>query len=502
MAVAFAAGFGWLSWRQQSNFGIFGFDLGIHDQAIWLASTGHRMFDTVRGLDYFGENVNLISLAFVPLYWLGAGPHLLVLFNAAVLAAGALPLWLITRDRIVNRWAALVVPGAYLLYPSLGYLAWWGFHPDSFTVTPLLFAWWFAMRRRWVPFAACVLLALAAKEDAALAVLGMGLAIAWWRHFEAAPGTSVARRPAHSRRPTYSSRRAYRRAGLVAAAGAVVWFELCTKVIIPGNNGGAAPFYSSYFPAFGTTPLEVAYNAVRHPSRSWHVAQLATRRTYYFQMLAPVGFLALLALPALLVGLPQLLVNVADQAEGLSFTSQYGTLVMVGVFVATAEALGVVRRRLPALVGPALALLAATTLASTLAWGITPAGSRFHTWWRASDPVAAQLGHALSLVPVRAGVSVTYDLTTHVTHRVDAFEFPNPWIDVNWLSKTVPERPAAVSWIVVDGAVLDDTSRVLLDHLTSPGGGFHVVYQRSGVEVATRDLLSGPSGHSGRPVVQ
>src|ERR1700730_8623645 len=69
--------FGFLVYRQHSNFATFGFDIGFHDQGIWLVSRGHSPFATVRGLDYFAVLVGLISMIFVPFYWLGAGPHLL-----------------------------------------------------------------------------------------------------------------------------------------------------------------------------------------------------------------------------------------------------------------------------------------------------------------------------------------------------------------------------------------------------------------------------------------
>jgi len=71
--------FGNLTWAQQSNFGTFGFDMGIYDQGIWLLSRFDDPFVTIRGLNLFGHHVNLVTLLFVPFYWLGAGPHFLYL---------------------------------------------------------------------------------------------------------------------------------------------------------------------------------------------------------------------------------------------------------------------------------------------------------------------------------------------------------------------------------------------------------------------------------------
>ena len=66
MIAAYVAVFGTLTWQQQSNFGTFGFDMGIYDQGIWLVSRGRTPFVTVRGLNYFGHHVNLITLLLVP----------------------------------------------------------------------------------------------------------------------------------------------------------------------------------------------------------------------------------------------------------------------------------------------------------------------------------------------------------------------------------------------------------------------------------------------------
>ncbi len=162
--------FGFLVYRQQSNFGTFGFDIGIHDQGIWLVSQGKTPFDTVRGLDYFAHHVNVISMLFVPFYWLGAGPHLLIVVHTLDVAAGAIPLWLLARDRLESRWLALVPSAAYLLYPAVNWVTWWAYHPDSLSITPLLFSYWLAVRGKWRWFAVAVFNTLMCKEDDALSI--------------------------------------------------------------------------------------------------------------------------------------------------------------------------------------------------------------------------------------------------------------------------------------------------------------------------------------------
>jgi uncharacterized membrane protein len=475
--------FGFLVYRQHSNFGTFGFDIGIHDQGIWLASRGRSTFVTVRGLDYFAHHVNVISMAFVPFYWLGAGPHFLIVVHTLAVAAGAIPLWLLARDRLHNPWLALVPPLAYLLYPAVNWVTWWAYHPDSLAITPLLFAYWLAVRGKWRWFAFAVAVALLCKEDVALSLIMLGAVAAFWMK-----PAAVASDQGGGDLDAAGDRRRRRRIGLATTAVALAWYLLCTKVIIPWRNHGRPPFYDSFFPSLGATIPEVIFNAIRHPSRVWHLAQLPDRRTYYVQMFAPLAFIPLLAIPIFLIGGPQFGVDVTAQVvQGATIKSQYASLVIVGSFLATVEALAFIRRHLPSLVPFAVAVLAATSLAGAVAWGLSPISTQFHKGvWLAHNNISRELHTALDMLPSGDGVSVTYYLTPQVTHRQYAYEFPNPWESVNYGINNDRGNPATVRWLILDRATLGPPERTLLDQLTGPGGSFTVVYDTKGVVVAKR----------------
>ncbi len=241
LMLGYIAVFGTLTYQQQSNFGTYGFDMGIYDQGIWLVSHFKNPFDTIRGLDYFGHHVNIITLLFVPAYWLGAGPHFLYAVETVWLAAGAIPIWLLGRDRLESSWMPLGLCAAYLLYPSVEWINWWQFHPDALIITPLMFAYWLATRRRWGWFWAAVAVTLSCKEDAGLAVFALGICL-WLKHRQ-------------------------RARGLITAIAGGTWFLICTKLIIPLANGGGAPFYVSTFPDLGTSVFSIMGNFVFHPSR-------------------------------------------------------------------------------------------------------------------------------------------------------------------------------------------------------------------------------------------
>ena len=91
-----------LVWNRHAAFATFDFDLGHHDQAIWLLSRG-KGFITVSGMPVLGHHFTVAYFALAPLYWLGGGPQLLIVLQNAALALAAVPIYLLARDRLQQR---------------------------------------------------------------------------------------------------------------------------------------------------------------------------------------------------------------------------------------------------------------------------------------------------------------------------------------------------------------------------------------------------------------
>src|SRR4051812_4596114 len=159
-AVLFALVFGKLGVDHHNNFGTWSYDLGIYDQGFWLVSRGGQTFMTVRGLDFWGQHVNLIASAFAPFYWLGAGPSFLFVAQATVLGFGAVPVYLIAKDRFKTPWMGLVFPVFSLMSAPIQWISGANFPPEALVIPPFLFAWWFAMNRRWTAMFVALLIAL------------------------------------------------------------------------------------------------------------------------------------------------------------------------------------------------------------------------------------------------------------------------------------------------------------------------------------------------------
>ena len=175
--VLFVVIFGVLVWQRHDRFGSFGFDMGIYDQAVWMAARG-KSFLTTRGLDLFGHHANVSFYLLAPFSWLGAGPHFLNLLQVGALALTAVPLYLLGRHRGLAPWIALAPAVAFLLHPSTGLLAWELFHPETVAVVFLAFAYLAAAKERWHWYAVLLVVAVGWKEDVALFAFFLGVLLA------------------------------------------------------------------------------------------------------------------------------------------------------------------------------------------------------------------------------------------------------------------------------------------------------------------------------------
>ena len=467
--VLFAFVFGQLGVQNQRNFGTWSYDMGIYDQAIWLVSRG-RSFISVRGLDFWGHHFNPILLLFVPFYWLGAGPEFLYVVQACVLALGAVPTYLIARDKFKNPWMGLVFAFVFLMYAPVQWISWAMFHPEAMVITPLLFAWWFATKERWGWFFAMVLLALSTREDAALAVIMMGLVLlVYMRHA-----------------PDY--RRIVQRCVAVMVLGAA-WYIATTKLILPYFNDGKEPFYITYFYGnYGDTTPEILATILRHPDRVVHDAVQHDRLVFYKQMSWPLGWVYLANPLGLLMALPQLLASVIGLSPYARMIRYQYTAVMIAPIIISSIHGGYVlwRFRAARVILPAWLLLCSYT--SNVAWSPSPLNDKSFGVWSQPHPRHESLRIALTYVPDDAAVSASYQLLPHLSHRRQIYDWPNPFWASVWGNDDCAHLPdpTIIDYVAIDLSQVGATNQTLLDNMIKPDGPFDVVYGDANVIVAKR----------------
>ncbi len=489
-ALVFAVVFGRLGIQNHRNFGTWAYDMGIYDQGFWLVSRGGQSFVTVRGLEFWGHHVNLIVLVFVPFYWLGAGPAFLYVVQATVMGLGALPTYLLARDRFRSPWMGVVFAAVFLMYAPVQWIVWANFHPEALVVTPLLMAWWCARTERWKWFAVFVLVALSTREDAALAVIVLGFVLAA-PHLRAVVGVM------RGRRAESLDEGAGRmlRIGLYTITAGAVWYLVSTRLVIPHFNRGDEPFYvRAYYGNYGDTTTQVVGEILRHPNRVISDATQPDRLRFYRDLLLPLGGLPLLAPLQLLVAAPQMLASVIGLSPyARQIRWQYTSVMIAPIVVAAIDGARVVWRS-RRLRGWLVVALIVSSLVSNIAWSNSPISDGYGVWAKGSDRTAT-LQRAVELVPDDAVVTATYTLVPHLSRREQIYDWPNPWIESYWGvddGYRLPE-PSSIEWIAIDRSHVSEEHSALLDSIIAPEGDFEIVLDELGVVVARRVSASASS---------
>jgi uncharacterized membrane protein len=279
-------------------------DSAMYEEHLWnlLHGKGFRSY-LDNGRLFLGEHVQVVHLLLVPVYLLWPSHLLLELVQSAALAAGAIPVFRITRRATGNSTAATLLALAYLLAFPVQFLDiaidFKTFRPNSFEIPCLLLALDALESRRFRACAVWVLLTLSCQEDVApvLAPLGLWIALRWPAGaVPAEPNTKPITEPITDRR--------VRLGGLGLMLGATAWLVLVVKVILPWFRGGADVHFAQYFSDLGDSTDSIVTTVLKHPDAVWRRWWRPESALFAIGLLAPVGWLPLLSPGRLLVAVP------------------------------------------------------------------------------------------------------------------------------------------------------------------------------------------------------
>ena len=335
-----AMAFKWTLWGQ-------GFDHVDYEQAIWNTTQGHpfqisryNFTDSILGMDF------MPGLLFaVPFYALWPSAYMLDILQTALLALGAVPVYLIARDRFGGRSeqatgrlgggekAGLAWAATYLLYPTLQFVnmtpPW---QPRTLAILCLLWSFRFFEQKRLWPFLLMLAIAITTRTDVSLVVVAWGILAAlgqrnwrWWIP------------------------------PLLLGLG---WFYLSTSILTPsfyhsdydpnagtvdfdpnaGQQSAAWPGPSAqlgYYAHLGKDPVDIVRNIVTHPVETFNLMFTQQKLWYLFLMFGTLLFLPLLAPDVLLLCAPIFLINLlSTRVYQYTIEEQYQALIVPGIVLA------------------------------------------------------------------------------------------------------------------------------------------------------------------------
>ena len=455
MALAHAIWMSWLQVDMHLGLGTFAYDVGLYDQGIWLLSRGEAPFVTLMGRNLLGDHASLILFFVVPIYWIIPGTATLLVIQAFVIAAGAIPIYLFARHTLNSGAMGCAAAFLWLANPAVNGTGMENFHPDSFLGLFIPLALYAAFARRWRLFAVAVVLAVLVKEDVLLVMVPLGLYVAW----------------------RFDRKRGLLAAGISIVATILGMFVLMRSLIgVPTRNEWRIPFggVSGFINETFTNPMAV----IRHIFSG-------DRPTYLFQMTAPFAGLFLLVPSMALVSFPVVLSNIVSTFwYQQSIQYHYSLVAVPALLFATVLAIRSLGDKFGRI---AMVVTCLFTAVTSYSWGQHSLAAQPRATLGADAPVAVSAREIISVVPDDAVISVYDPLVTFLAHRKEVYFFPNPFRAVYYGVDTSLEGtrlPAAdrVEYVVLPRNLNDelrwDWSLVSADYEEISSNEFWQVFRR------------------------
>lgn len=284
MALGFAIYFSVITVQSHLNLRTQSFDLGLEMNLLWNIVNGGKHFKSapLGGPDaiHFGYHATVFSYLLAPLYALFERGETLLVVQASLLGAAAIPLYLWARHHIGNG-PALVVAAVYLLYPPLHGSILYDFHYPPLAPFFIWWAWYFLERRRDLWAAVFVLVALSIREDVAAGLVVMGLHVALFG------GRAVA--------------------GTIVAVVSTVYFSTMKFVVMPSFRSDEQAFvymFKDLLPEGETGYGGVVKTVATNPGYALGTLLLGSKLEYVLRLFTPLLFLPLRRAGGLLLILP------------------------------------------------------------------------------------------------------------------------------------------------------------------------------------------------------
>jgi len=394
--IVYAVVFSVISVGQHRTFRTHAMDLGYYVQVVWDLGHGLPPFETLLEQHAWAGHLSPILYLLAPLGRLPDVAEGLLVFQSSALALGAVPLYRLARRRVGDV-AGASVACLYLVNPSLHGITTKDFHTAALAIPLLLTAIDALSREHLLVFWGATILTLATREDAALAVLGLGL----W--------AALAQRR--------------RILGVVAGLLGLAWLFASVEWIVPFFRGTPYPYLTGRYQHLGENLGAIVLSPLLRPRAVLDVLLSARRLRYLAALLAPLAFLPLGAPLAAIGALPALAQNLLSSDPVLfNYRTQYQSFVLPFLLVASVGGFERVVGGGAGTILTARRVLAVAVLASLALSARTVDALAPRRWY--PDEGARAAGRLMTAIPASASVCTEERFFPHLAQRARVFVFP------------------------------------------------------------------------------
>ncbi|MBU1880329.1 MAG: DUF2079 domain-containing protein [Chloroflexi bacterium] len=376
------------------------YDLGIFDQVVWNSSQGRLFANSIMSdsPSFLGHHLSFTLLAMVPFYWFWSDPRMLLAVQTVLIIATVVPIYFWALERL-GRTGAVVVSACFFLYPALGFVNLFDFHEIVIAMPVLALGTYLMLKRQYLPFLLCLVVALLTKEEIAFVAVAYGLYIALaQRHWKLGLGVAAG--------------------GLAYGLAALLW-------IIPAFQGTDTYFFASRYGYLGDSISEMIVTLVTQPLLVLEHVFTVDKLGFVLRLLVPLALLPVVGWEATLLALPSLgYLLLSDDPNMVAIIYQYPAVLIPFLFFGAIEGARRVSQRWPvARVGVLTALLVAG-LGSYVLHGGGPLSRNYQP---ERYDMAGRPGRGLAImqhIPHQAAVSAQSDLVPHLSQRERVYLFP------------------------------------------------------------------------------
>ncbi|MBU2461896.1 DUF2079 domain-containing protein, partial [bacterium] len=205
------------------------------------------------------------------------------------LGLGAIPIYLIAKDKLKHNLLSLSFSFAYLLHPFLSRVNLFEFHEIALAPFFLLFSFYFLQKRSWLLYGLFCFLSLMVKEDVSLIITALGI---------------------------YTFFKVNRKVGLITLLVGISWAYLSVGVLIPyikvATGIGVQEATYSHFGrfGFGETPKEFIKNMFLKPEDTLRILLFLSEQKLatILLLILPVGILSIFS-AEILIAFPEIMLH-------------------------------------------------------------------------------------------------------------------------------------------------------------------------------------------------